>query len=818
MIGRAEDIAEIVTSLRETRFVSVVGAGGIGKTVVAIAVAHFLLPQFDDDAVFVDLSTVTSEECVDIAIAAALSVAPQSDDIMSEVVAYVRNRRMLLVLDNCEHVIGSASAAAERLFAEAPNLFIVTTSREALRAEGENVYRLGGLGYPPNRPGLTADQALKWPAVQLFMDRAATNGHRDALTDDQVPAVVSICDRLDGVALAIELAASRVASHGIVGTSELLNHRFKMMWRGRRSAVHRHQTLNAVLDWSYKCLGTVDQIVLARLAVFLGSFTVAAAEEVASDNGIDPLEVVNGLVGLAEKSLIRADNVNGEIRYRLLDITRTYAAAKLDQSGERASVARRHANYVAARLVVIHRSYQPGEKVVHDDIVSLMANLLVALKWSFSDRAEYKIAVQLVGLAVPLLLRHSLLKECEKWCGRALPLLVDTQRGSEIELTLWEGLAVSEMFTRGNREVTQYSIERCLSLAQELGSDEQEIRLLSAMHIFRARIGDVHGTQELSCRALKLAERTSRDDLLAMTEWMQGTTYHLSGDQVNAQLCCESAFRRSACIDVAQFNALGYDHRIRGLIVLVRALWIRGFLDQATQLAHDVIVEATVRGQPVALCVALIYTTTIAIWSQDLDTADRQIERIIGCAEENSLEPYRAVGIAMRGEVSVLRGHLDVGIADLNAALSILRNHRHGILSTEFVRALSEGLAANGQSSEALANLDGAISRAEANGELYLLPDMYRARGEVLAQGSVPDLEGAEDHLVQAIAVARRQSEKGWELRATISLARLLLAQGRAAEAAMAIEATINGIDEGREQPIMKSAHKLLAEAKHVHG
>jgi len=813
IIGRANDIAEIVASLHASRFVSVVGAGGMGKTVVAIAVAHATMRDFDNEAIFVDLSVVTSEECVDVAIAAASCLAPRSGDALADVIAHVGNRRVLMVLDNCEHVIGAASAAAERLFAEAPNLFILTTSREGLRAEGENVYRLEGLACPPDNPDLDSAQALAWPAIQLFMERAAASGHRRPLADDEVPSVVSICRRLDGMALAIELAASRAASHGIIGTSELMNHRFKLMWQGRRGAVCRHQTMNALLDWSYNSLGTVEQLVLARLSIFVGSIAVRAAEDVVADDRIDPLEVVNALVRLAEKSLISVDGTHGEVRYRLLDMTRTYAAAKLAESGEQASVARRHASYVVSRLIAVRRSCRTGVSLAPETIVNLMSNLRIALDWSFSDRSECKTAVELVFRAVPLLLRRSLLKECRKWCERALHLLGDSQRGSEIELTLWEGLAVSEMFTRGNREETRHSIERGLSLAKALESDEQELRLLSAMHIFRARIADIHGMKDVSRRAMKLAARTSRDDLLAMTEWMQGTTCHLSGDQVNARMYCEAALRRSAHVDVSQFSSFGYDHRIRGLIVLVRTLWVLGFFDQAVALAQDVIIEANERQQPVALCIALIYTTTIAIWSEDLDTAEAQIERIMACAADNALEPYHAVAIAMRGEVAVLRGQFDLGIADLRAAISVLHAHRHRVLSTEFVRSLSEALAADGLGAEAIEILDGAFFQAETNGELYLLPDMHRARGEILAKGSVPDLGRAEHHLRQAIADARHQSAKGWELRAAISLARLLLASGRAEDAAAIIGGTISGFEEGFDQPIMRAASRLLSEA-----
>jgi hypothetical protein len=368
------------------------------------------------------------------------------------------------------------------------------------------------------------------------------------------------------------------------------------------------------------------------------------------------------------------------------------------------------------------------------------------------------------------------------------------------------------MFTQGNREEILSAIERGLALAKKLGSHEHELRLLSGLHIFRARIGDVRGMMDVARRAVQLAAQQDRDDLRAMAEWMVGTASHLGGDQLNAQRHCEAASRRSAASRSPHFNAFGYDHRVRGLIVLVRTLWLRGFLDQSARIAHEVVTEAEEKGQPVALCIALIYTTTAAIWSQDLETAEQRIGRLVACAASNSLEPYRAVGVAMRGEVATLRGELAAGITDLRSALAILEGERHRVLSTSFLRALAEALSKNKQDAEASVVLDRAFAQAEANGEGYLMSDLHRARGEILAFGADPVPEAAERHFRQAIDAARVQSSRGWHLRVVLSLARLLLEQGRKRDAASLLESTIGEFDEGFDQPIMRSALTLLGQ------
>lgn len=813
IIGRADDVEHICNVLYESRFVSIVGDGGVGKTVVALAVAHAVIEELDCAATFVDLGAVNSGEQVDAAVATAMGLEPQSQNDISDVLDNVRDCRGLIILDNCEHVIGAASAVAERLARVAPGMFILTTSREALRAEGENVYLLSGLATPPAEASLSADEALTWASVQLFMERAAANGHRVPLLDDQVPTVVSICRRLDGIAMAIELAAGRVAAHGIDGTNELLDHRLKLMWQGRRGAVRRQQTMNAMLDWSYNLLGDLEKMVLSRISIFVGAFSAVAAEEVVADSLVDRSRVAGLLSGLVEKSLIRTEASEGTILFRLLDMTKTYAAAKLEESGEMADVARRHARYVGTCLVVASRPVRSQREATDEVAAGLVGNLRAALQWSASNEADSEKLVELVACSVPLMLNLSLLRECARWCERALAELDPSQCGSEMEMVLWEGLAASTMFTRGNHLEAQSSIERGLSLAKELGSDEQEIRLLSALHIFKSRICDIHGMLEVARRATELATRAPRDDLLAMTEWMQATTYHLAGDQLSAQRYCKSALERAARVDASRFNVFGYDHRVRGNIVLMRALWLLGLFDQAAQLAEEVLVDAANKRQPVALCIALIYTTTISIWSHDIKTAEDRIARLMSCATQHSLKPYSAVAVAMRGQTAVLRGDLTNGIADIRSATAELRKERHRVLSTGHLRSLAEALGETGEDGEALAILDEATSRAERDGERYLLPDLDRARGEILRKAAIPDLASAERHLRAAIAGARQQSAKGWELRAAISMARLLINQGRTEEAASIIESARSGISEGADHPIMRAAAEIHSKA-----
>src|SRR6202789_3634447 len=273
MVGRDDTVRALAQQLQAWRFVSIVGPGGVGKTTVAISVAHTLSDGFHDAVFFIDLAALTDPQLVPTAIASALGFIVQKQDPVVGLLAFIGDRKILLVLDSCEHVIGVAAALAERVVSEAPQAHILTTSREALRVEGEHVHLLYSLDCPLEDDGLTAMEALGYPAAQLFMERAAASGYGVVLSDVDAPVVARSCRRLDGMALAIELAASRVGSFGIRGTAELIDNHFNLLWHGRRTALPRHETLNAMLDWSYSLLSEREKVVLCRLSVFVGSFT-----------------------------------------------------------------------------------------------------------------------------------------------------------------------------------------------------------------------------------------------------------------------------------------------------------------------------------------------------------------------------------------------------------------------------------------------------------------------------------------------------------------------------------------------------------------
>src|SRR5690606_8190798 len=332
--------------------------------------------------------------------------------------------------DNCEHVIDETAALAEQLYKSAPQVHLLATSRELLRVRGEHVYILPPLDVPPISAGITAAEAMMFPAVQLFMDRVAASGVQEVLTNETAPFAVEICQKMDGIALAIELAAGRVRSHGLQGTAELINSRFDLLWHGRRTAPPRHQTLQATLDWSYKLLSENERSVLYRLSVFVTPFSLDAAQRIAKDAVLMECDVATAVASLADKSLLSSSISNGKRYLRLLDSTRTYAWEKLVESGELNAVSRKLAEYFIAQLsrsnerqaaegditegnnlrpALIWSSSEVGEG-------ERVCNIRTAIEWAFSDAGESELGVRLTALAVPHLLELSLPDECHRWC------------------------------------------------------------------------------------------------------------------------------------------------------------------------------------------------------------------------------------------------------------------------------------------------------------------------------------------------------------------------------------------------------------------
>ena len=798
--------------LTARRFVSVVGPGGMGKTTVAVSVAHALLDEFGHAVYFVDLGAVTDETLIVSTVATALGVPGQSQDSLAGLVSFLAGRRLLLVLDNCEHVIDAAASLTEYLHREAPRIHILTTSREALRVEGEHVHHLVPLSYPTAKANLTAAEALATPAVQLFMERAFASGYTSKLTDDDAPTVATICSRLDGIALAIEIAGSRVGAYGLRETAHLLDNRFKLLWQGRRTALPRHQTMAAMLDWGFNLLSDRDRCVLGRLAIFVGLFTLEAAQAVARDPQIDVTEVADAIASLVDKSLLSVVALDGVALYRLLDPTLTYAAQKLAKMSEEKAVARQHARYYAESL---SNRAGNGVAITPEDVAfaaPFLGNIRAALERSFSVAGEAEVGVTLASAAAPLFYDLSLFIECLRWCEKGLAGLPESDHGSAKHLTLQAFLAASMMLTRGNGDRVRKGIEDALALADARGDQEYQTHLIVGLCIFLGRIGDFRGALALAKRSITITQTIGSPGVIAAGESVLGLAYHFIGDQKGARHHCERGLKRVEAAGTEMTAFFGFDHEIRALMVLARIYWLIGFPDRAAKTARQAIAVATQRDHPFNLSMTLVFTATVFIRRGDLDEAEELIRRLIAHAARHSLGPCHTLGIALSGELSIARGNPSEGVVLLRRALEVLQAEKHRALLPAFHVALAEGLMKAGKFDEAEAAVETGLALSEAFGETLNLPELLRVRGEIWLQTTPADPAAAERSFHLALQQAKEQSVLSLELRSAISLSRLWANQGKSSAAAGLLETSYRRFREGFQTTDLKVADQLLAE------
>src|SRR6266700_4252413 len=304
MIGRETVVSEVSDKLRDERFVTLLGPGGIGKTTVALAVGRAVAEEFGGKVHFVDLESLTDPRHVAGAVATSVGLALKSKDPGLELVDLVRSRKLLVILDSCEHVIEAVALVAEQLYRETEQVYLLTTSRESLKVEGEHCYRVLPLDYPPAGSEQTAHAVLRYPAVQWFVRRVPARAGSVVLTDEEAPFVAEMCRKLNGMPLAIELAAGQVAVLGIRNTVARLVSRPELLKLSHRTAVPRHRTLKATLDWSYDLLSDAERIVFRRIAAFVGDFTLEGARYVTGEQSSVDAEIFDAIAGLVEKSLI----------------------------------------------------------------------------------------------------------------------------------------------------------------------------------------------------------------------------------------------------------------------------------------------------------------------------------------------------------------------------------------------------------------------------------------------------------------------------------------------------------------------------------
>ena len=801
-LGRAEVITALIRQLAQHRLVSIVAAGGMGKTTVALAVAQQSLPAYADGIRFLDLAPLCKPAQLPAALGSTLGLTLPQIRPWTALAAGLCGSRMLLVLDNCEHLIDEAATLAECLLRGAPGVDILTTSREALGAEGERVHRLAALATPAVDAVLGCAAALAYPAVQLFVERAMANCDSFVPTERSLSIVRRICCRLEGIPLAIELAASRVDTLGLQGLAAHLDDPFRILMTGRRTSLPRHRTLHALLDWSHELLSEPERTVLRRLAVFRAGFTLESALRVVGDEALAAKDIVDHLISLGAKSLVSVDIGSDMPRYRLLYTTRLYAARKLAESGEQAAISRRHALRTRdlARACAAQCSMQPTASGL-DAYRQIMDDVHAAFDWAFSADGEEGVGMALISDTLELRFAVGFFEDFASHVDLALDRaarLAPPQAELELRLnTAWCYLS-GQSPPLNHRQADVFA--RTSALSEATGSIDLRINALHSMLVGSFGQGHYAQVREVVERLRPLATGDRAQIAVLVCDRFLLMALHYQGEHRAAKLLLESVAGFEASFDDRQH--IGHVPRTVSMrIIRARIHWIEGQGDRALQHALEAVDNAACR-HPFAHCQALgLAAIPIALWRGDDGLARQLVGQLLEQARPAALTYWQSFANSFA------------------RVLDLRRTPR--ALNDDFT-ALDWRLPANALELDLLATLSEelvsveALTRAATGAVGWNAPEVIRANACArLAVGTIAVNE-AQAAIERALQLARQQGALAWELRATLSLARLAKQRGRGSgrddEARGLLVGVLARFDEGFDTADQLSASALLKE------
>ena len=775
LIGRDDTVAELVAEVRVSPVVTLVGPGGVGKTSVALAVAEDLLEQFDRICL-VDFGPVDQPDKALLSIVVALQISAETDDVLPIIVADLSYGSTLLVLDNCEHVVGEVARLADVLLNTSARVRILATSREPLNIAFERVRRIDPLKTPSAKRSLTAAEALQWPAVQLFAERASyANAY--VLADEDAAAVAETCHRLDGLPLAIEMAAGWIRFFPPKTLASQLVQRPLLSLQGRRTAQSRHRTLEAMLDWSYETLNPRQQRLLACLSVFRGAFSMEQAQGVALSS---PSEALLDLAELVEKSLVEAHSELGQARYRMLMVPRTYAETKLRETGHEHEVRRRHALSVLKALQTSSREWSEAHRPEWLELAGrLVDDSRAALDWALGDSGDAVLAGELAHEAAAIGFRLALPFEGPDYLDAALERLSRTPYAPPslaLRLKL-ERMAV-EIYAHGAPEVDQAELNALDRHVQD--SDDQNIY---AIYAWTRWLLSAFSGQFTT--GLEFAERMSAINSDAAL-YMRSVCHSGLGNLAESQEGFEQVLRRLG--DARRFRGVPIQHDQLSSTNrhLSRVRWLRGDPKGAMDAAREAVRVAEAAHHSTSLSAGLMDALImVSLLNGDYDLAEAAIDR------------YRAMPVTgefHRDVVEGLRGAL-IGQIDPRAAAPLVRTCFEGDGLREIVPLapalgdMVECLGRAGDPDLGLFYLDEIFKRRPPEPADVNVPDLLRAKAALLRmQGQKGWREQADALLDEALAQSMAQGSLAWELRIRTDQARLWAANDRSEEAIAALQ------------------------------
>jgi predicted ATPase/class 3 adenylate cyclase len=731
-VGRDREMTELQELVDQSGLVTLVGPGGVGKTRLALEVAAAAAPRYRDGVWLTDLAPLAEEELVVATVAAAMGVREEPLRPLIETLAEgARSRQTLVILDNCEHIIDACAALAERLLRAAPELTILATSRQPLGVDGERVWPVQPLELPPAGVNLSAEAFGDVDAVRLFVARANAAAAHFALTDDNASAVAELCRRLDGMPLAIELAAARTRTLSPQQMIARLNDRFDLLTSGPRTAVPRHQTLRAAIDWSHELLAPGERALFRRLAVFAGGFSLEATESVCAGGGVESTDVVRLLSALVDRSLVARLNVQGEPRYGLLETMRGYAAEALAAAGEERAVRDAHLTWAMDFAESMSEALAPqrvAQKETLDRVELEHDNIRQALSWAVQGQSDA--GLRIVAAIGGFWRMRGYMEEGRRWAESVAAAAPEGDLRLRAQAAQWAGTlalhqgdvrggqplleeAIAAFRTLGDARHVAHGLEQLSWLAIDHDSDwgraENLVRQTIAIH---AEIGDDHlGSEALSHLALVKLRR---------------------GDEQTAQRLMD--------------EALGYNLRhsddpcpvLRERAGIVALL--RGDLERARELLEEALSHNRETGQRPFLAAELGWLGETAFLNDDIDGAGRYFAEQLSTGREQGLWIWVRHALMWLTKVAIRKGDLMQARSAMDEVHRMSRN-RGSAVDPEEVEAEAGVLAAEGRPASAARALSAAAARREMLGEP--VPPAYRRDHERL-MGEVASSLGPE--------------------------------------------------------------------------